>query len=245
MQAARSDRWPVRNLKKCVLELGGSDAFVVFDDADLAEAVDAAISGRFLNAGQSCIAAKRILVQESVAAEFEERLVERARGLRMGDPTREDTDLGPMARFDLRDELVGLVKASVANGALVAAGGGTRDQGAYLEPTVLLGVTPGMPVFDQETFGPVAAVHRFATDDDAIAVANAGEYGLSLSLWTPDRERGLRAAAGIETGMAYLNTYTASDPRMPFGGVKNSGFGRELGELGIYEFANARTFAVN
>ena len=165
------------NLKKSVLELGGSDAFIVFDDADVPRAVEAAVSGRFLNAGQSCIAAKRILVQESVADEFEEAFVARVQKLTLGDPLDDATDVGPMARADQRDDLLAIVHESVRQGARLATGGQAAPVGAYLEPTVLLGVTPGMPVFAQETFGPVAAVHRFDSDEEAIDVANRSEIG--------------------------------------------------------------------
>lgn len=232
------------NLKKSVLELGGSDAFIVLDDADIDAAVEAAVSARFLNAGQSCIAAKRFLVADAIALEFEEKFAAAVSQLVVGDPENDLTDIGPMARQNIRDELIELARTSVDAGATLVHGSLEPEGGAFLVPMVLTRVTAEMPVFTSETFGPVAAIVRFESDEDAADLANDSAYGLSLAIWSRDDRRALELSRKIESGMAFINSFTASDPRMPFGGVKGSGYGRELGELGITEFANARTFAV-
>lgn len=236
-----------RAIKPAVLELGGSDAFIVLADADLDQAVEVAVSARFQNTGQSCIAAKRFIVVEAVADEFEARFAEAAARLRRGAPGDRETQLGPMARADLRDEIAALVDASVAAGARVLTGGSVPDEpGAWYEPTVISAAAgSGAPVLSEETFGPVAAVARVADAAAAIALANDSEFGLGCSLWTADLERAEELAAEIEAGMVFVNAMTASDPRIPFGGVKRSGVGRELGgEIGMRAFQNLQAVAI-
>jgi acyl-CoA reductase-like NAD-dependent aldehyde dehydrogenase len=231
-----------RHLKKAVLELGGSDAFIVLEDADLEGAAQMAARARFQNCGQSCIAAKRFIVVESVAEEFEARFRDAALALRVGDPLERETQMGPLARGDLRDSLERQVRDSVAAGARVLTGGQRLERrGYFYEPTILTHVNREMPVFRQETFGPVAAVVRVADEEEAIATANDSVFGLGGNLWTRDVERGKRVARRLETGGVFINGMTASDPRLPFGGVKRSGYGRELSEFGIREFVNVQT----
>ncbi len=229
-------------LKKTVLELGGSDAFVVLEDADLEAAAAMAVRSRFQNCGQSCIAAKRFIVVDAVAEEFEEAVVIATRGLRVGDPTQPVTEMGPLARSDLRDELQRQLRNSVGRGARLLTGGRRPDRpGWFFEPTVLGGCVPGMPAFDEETFGPLAAVARVSGEDEARALANRSPYGLGGNVWTRDIERGVRFARSLETGGVFVNGMTHSDPRLPFGGVKRSGYGRELHSFGIREFVNVKT----
>ena len=234
-----------RALKKCVLELGGSDPFLVLADADLALAAEAAARARFLNGGQSCIAAKRFIVEEPVADEFEQRFVDAVAALPVGDPLDPATRVGPLARADLLDALERQVEASVAAGAKVLCGGARLDRpGWYYAPTVLAGVTRDMPVFTEETFGPVAAMVRAADPEAAVELANDTPYGLGASVWTRDLERAQRLGRRVESGSLFVNAVVASDPRLPFGGVKRSGYGRELAAVGIREFTNIRTFWV-
>jgi succinate-semialdehyde dehydrogenase len=229
-------------IKKTVMELGGSDAFIVCEDADLPRAVAAGIKGRFHNAGQVCLAAKRFILVEKIADEFEHQFLERAKALRVGDPLDPVSDMGPMARVDLRDSLHEQVKGSVAKGARVLCGGRPLDgPGAFYAPTVLTGVTPGMPAFDDETFGPVAAITRVPNLDAAVEAANASQFGLSGNLWTQDVDRARKIARDLYTGGVFINGTTASDPRVPVGGVKNSGYGRELSHFGAHAFVNAQT----
>lgn len=229
-------------LKKSVLELGGSDPFVVLADADVPAAARVACRARNQNNGQSCIAAKRFVVVERVADEFEHHFVEAVAGLKVGDPIERDTNVGPLARADLVDELERQVKESLAMGARAAVGGSRIDgAGYYFQPTVLTGVTPDMPAFKEETFGPVAAVIRVRNEEEAIAVANDTDFGLGASLWTRDVARGKRLAARVEAGVVFVNGMVASDARLPFGGVKRSGYGRELSEFGLHEFMNVQT----
>jgi succinate-semialdehyde dehydrogenase/glutarate-semialdehyde dehydrogenase len=229
-------------IKRAVLELGGSDAFIVLEDADLAAAAATATRSRFQNTGQSCIAAKRFIVVEAVADEFEHHFIEAARQLKVGDPLERDTQIGPMARADLRDSLDDLVRRSVEQGAQVALGGKPLSgRGCFYAPTILTQVTPKMPVFREETFGPVAAVIRARDTDHAIELANDSEFGLGGNLWTRDLERARKLARRVESGNLFVNGMTASDPRLPFGGVKRSGFGRELSIFGIREFVNIQT----
>ncbi len=231
-----------RHLKKTVLELGGSDAFVVLADADVTAAAQVATRSRFQNAGQSCIAAKRFIVEDAVHDAFVAALVGNVQQLRVGDPSDAQTQVGPLAREDLRGALDRQVRESVAMGATVAIGGTALDRpGFYYAPTVLTGVEPAMPVFREETFGPVAAVVRARDAGDAIALANDCEFGLGGSLWTRDLAEGRRLAGEIESGNVFINGMTASDPRLPFGGVKKSGYGRELAAFGIREFVNIQT----
>jgi succinate-semialdehyde dehydrogenase / glutarate-semialdehyde dehydrogenase len=234
-----------QHLKKTVLELGGSDAFIVLADADLARAARTAADARLINSGQSCIAAKRFIVVDAVADRFEERFVAEMRSRIMGDPLAAGTDVGPQARVDLRTALHRQVQHSVRRGARLAAGGAIPSgAGAFYPPTVLLDVRPGMPAFDEEVFGPAAAVIRARDEADAIRLANASPYGLGAAVWTEDRARGRRIAAELDVGCVFVNAIVRSDPRLPFGGVKRSGYGRELAEFGLREFVNIKSVAV-
>jgi len=231
-----------RVLKKTVLELGGSDPFIVLADADLQLAAETAVNARYQNAGQSCIAAKRFIVADEVADRFMELFVERAQQLRVGDPSDPATQLGPLAREDLRRDLEEQVERSVAQGAKIVTGGHRLERpGYFYEPTVIADVTPEMPVFREETFGPVAAFVRARDTEHAIELANRSQFGLGAALWTRDLEAGQRLAREIEAGSVFINGMVASDPRLPFGGIKRSGFGRELSEFGIREFVNIKT----
>jgi succinate-semialdehyde dehydrogenase len=233
-------------LKKCVLELGGSDPFIVLADADVAEAVKAATMGRFQNTGQICIAAKRIIVEASIMEEFEIAFVDAVSSLSMGDPLDAEVYLGPMARYDLRDELDSQVKATVAQGARPLLGGDKiAGKGNFYEATVLSGVTPGMTSFDEEVFGPVASLISADDADHALMLANGSEFGLAGSLWTANSEVAQDLASRMVTGGVFINGYAASDPRVPIGGVKKSGFGRELSRFGIQEFCNTQTVWTN
>jgi len=229
-------------LKKTVLELGGSDAFIVLEDADLDEAAQVAVTARFQNNGQSCIAAKRFIVVESVAEAFEQRFAANTARLKVGDPLEYDTRVGPVARGDLREALDRQVQQSIRQGAKVLIGGKAREgQGYFYEPTILTNVTPEMSVFAEETFGPVAAVIHARDSEHAIELANDSKFGLGSNLWTRDIEQARKLAARIEAGGVFINGMTASDPRLPFGGVKSSGYGRELSSFGIQEFVNIQT----
>jgi acyl-CoA reductase-like NAD-dependent aldehyde dehydrogenase len=229
-------------IKKTVMELGGSDAFIVCEDADIPKAVEAGIRGRFHNAGQVCLAAKRFILVEKIANEFETLFVEKAKSIRVGDPMDRATQMGPMARVDLRDSLDKQVEGSIAKGARVLCGGKpVEGKGAFYMPTVLSGVTQGMPAFDEETFGPVAAITRVPDLDAAVKAANASQFGLSGNLWTKDVELARKVARDLYTGGVFINGVTASDPRVPVGGVKNSGYGRELSHFGLHAFVNPQT----
>lgn len=229
-------------IKKTVMELGGSDAFIVCEDADIPKAVAAGIRGRFQNCGQVCLAAKRFILIGKIADEFEQRFVEAAKALKAGDPFDPEMNMGPMARVDLRDELHRQVQDSVSMGAKVLCGGGPIEgKGAFFQPTVLTGVKEGMPAFDEETFGPVAAITRVPDLDAAVQAANASQFGLSGNIWTKDVETARKVARDLYTGGVFINGVTASDPRVPVGGVKNSGYGRELSHFGAHAFVNAQT----
>ena len=233
-------------LKKTVLELGGSDPYLVLEDADLDVAATVCTKARLVNSGQSCIAGKRFLVVEGVRGAFEERFVAKMRASRMGDPLDPSTEIGPQARVDLRDTLQRQVDQSVAAGARCLLGGAVPARaGAWYPPTVLTDVRPGMPAFDEEVFGPVAAVVPVRDEAEAIRLANRSEFGLGGGVITRDLERGRRIAAeAIESGSVFVNDAVRSDPRLPFGGVKDSGYGRELSEFGIREFVNVKTIYV-
>lgn len=234
-----------RALKKQVLELGGSDPFIVLADADLEKAAETAVKARYINVGQSCVNAKRFIVEEAVADRFVELFVAKAEALKVGDPMERDTAIGPMARANLRDTLHGQVERSLAEGAELRLGGEPIDgPGFYYPPTVLDRVEPGMTAFREETFGPVAAIIRARDAEHAVALANDTEYGLGAALWTGDTARGLDLARRVEAGAVFVNGMTASDPRYPFGGIKRSGYGRELGQHGIREFVNIKTLWV-
>ena len=234
-------------LKKTVLELGGSDAYLILEDADIDLAVQACSAGRLLNGGQSCIAAKRFIVHEAVVEEFTTKLVDAMESYTMGNPLEADTQIGPMARVDLRDELHDQVVRSVAAGARLLTGGFVPDgPGAFYPPTVLTGVTKGMPAYSEETFGPVATIITVADEEEAIAVANDSVFGLAGAVFTRDVERGERIARDrIESGSCFVNAFAASDPRLPFGGIKASGYGRELSHIGMREFTNMKTIVVD
>jgi len=229
-------------IKKTVMELGGSDAFIVCEDADIPKAVAAGITARFENAGQVCLAAKRFILVGKIADDFERLFVDTAKSLRVGDPFDATMDLGPMARADLRDSLHKQVQGSIAKGARVLCGGKPMEgKGAFYPPTVLSGVTEGMPAFDEETFGPVAALTRVPDIDSAVHAANASQFGLSGNLWTKDLELARKVARDLYTGGVFVNGFSASNPRVPVGGVKNSGYGRELSHFGAHAFVNAQT----
>ena len=234
-----------RELKPSVMELGGSDAFVVLADADLDLAVAEGTRARNINAGQACISAKRFIVAEEVADEFERKLADSVAALRVGDPNDEETQVGPLARQDLVETLREQVEDSLAAGAELLTGGFDWDgPGSFVKPMVVGGVTPEMRVFREETFGPAAAVTRVPDEETAVAVANDSQFGLGASVFSRDLERAKRVADQLEAGMIFVNAIVVSDPRLPFGGVKRSGFGRELGEWGIHEFVDVKSVAV-
>jgi succinate-semialdehyde dehydrogenase/glutarate-semialdehyde dehydrogenase len=229
-------------IKKSVLELGGSDAFIVLEDADLEQAVATAVTSRFLNTGQSCIAAKRFIVVEAVAEDFLARFKAGVEALVTGDPLQESTQLGPLARVDLRDELHQQVIDSIAHGAVAVTGCNPEaGAGAYYQASILDRVKPGIRAYHEELFGPVASVIRALDEEDAVRIANDCDFGLGGSVWTQDSVRGERVARRLECGCAFVNGLVKSDPRLPFGGVKHSGYGRELSRLGMHEFLNAKT----
>jgi len=233
-------------LKKTVLELGGSDPYLVLEDADLELAVESCVASRLINGGQSCIAAKRFIVVESVRKRFEELFVEKMRSKRMGDPLEDGVDLGPQARRDLRDELHGQVEKSVARGARVLLGAVLpAGKGAFYPPSVLTDVAPGMPAYDEELFGPVAAIIRVPGEAEAVRVANDTPFGLGAAVFTRDLARGERIAREeLAAGSCFVNAFVKSDPRLPFGGIRESGYGRELSRFGIREFVNVKTIYV-
>ena len=233
-----------QQLKKCVMELGGSDAFVVLEDADLDRTVAGAVASRFGNAGQTCIAAKRFIVVDAVADEFTRRFVEAAAALRLGDPGDAATTLAPMARQDLRDELHRQVLASIAQGARPLLGCEPDASHAGYPASILDAVAPGMPAYEEELFGPVASILRVRDEAEAVRVANDTTFGLGGSVWTGDPERGERVARQLQVGAAFVNAIVRSDVRLPFGGTKRSGFGRELAGHGIHEFTNIKSVYV-
>ena len=229
-------------LKKCVLELGGSDPFIVLNDADIDEAVKAAVIGRYQNTGQVCAAAKRFIVEAGIADAFTEKFVAAASRLKMGNPQDEQNYLGPMARYDLRDELHDQVTATLEEGATLLLGGEKMSgKGNYYAATVLGNVTPSMTAFRQEMFGPVAAITVARDADHALALANDSDFGLSATVYTADEKQAQRFADELECGGVFINGYSASDARVAFGGVKKSGFGRELSHFGLHEFCNVQT----
>jgi succinate-semialdehyde dehydrogenase/glutarate-semialdehyde dehydrogenase len=232
-------------LKKTVLELGGSDPYIVLEDAELDEAATACVESRLINSGQSCIAAKRFIVAGAVKKRFEELFVEKMKAKKMGDPLDPSTVVGPQARRDLPDGLHGQVEKTVAGGARLLLGGKVPPgRGAFYPPTVLADVPKGTPAYDEELFGPVAAIMGAGDEADAIRIANDTSFGLGAAVFTRDRQRGERVAAQIEAGNCFVNASVKSDPRLPFGGVKESGYGRELGVFGIREFVNIKTVYV-
>jgi succinate-semialdehyde dehydrogenase/glutarate-semialdehyde dehydrogenase len=236
-----------KQIKKTVLELGGSDPFIVMPSVNLPEAAATAVKARTINNGQSCIAAKRFIVHEQIYNEFEKRFVEAMENLRVGDPLNESTDIGPLATGQILKDLEEQVQVSVASGAKILTGGhkfkanGDLAQGNFFQPTVLVDIPKDTPAYRDELFGPVASLFRVKNIDEAITLANATEFGLGAAAWTGDDEERDRFVDELEAGCVFINGMVASDPRLPFGGVKHSGYGRELGEFGIREFVNIKT----
>jgi succinate-semialdehyde dehydrogenase len=229
-------------LKKCVLELGGSDPFIVLKDADIDAAVKAAVAGRYQNTGQVCAAAKRFIIERDIADAFSEKFVAAVQQLKMGDPRHEENDIGPMARYDLRDELHQQVLATLNEGATLLTGGDKlAGAGNYYQPTVLGNVTPSMTAFRQELFGPVAAITVAENAQHALQLANDSDFGLMATIYTADEALAQEISARLECGGVFINGYSASDARVAFGGVKKSGFGRELSHFGLHEFCNVQT----
>ncbi|MGN6211535.1 NAD-dependent succinate-semialdehyde dehydrogenase [Parafilimonas sp.] len=231
------------HIKKSVLELGGSDAFIVLTDADVQKAASVAVTSRMQNAGQSCIAAKRFLVVNEVADDFTEAVKQEINKLKQGDPFDTSTTTGPMARLDLAEKLQAQLQASVAKGAEVILGG-TRS-GCNYQPTLLLNVQAGMPAFDEETFGPLFSIISVRDEEEAIALANSSRYGLGGNIWTQDLERGVMLSKKLNSGSVFINSMVKSEPALPFGGVKKSGYGRELSKHGMIEFVNVKTITVS
>ncbi|MGI8731770.1 MAG: NAD-dependent succinate-semialdehyde dehydrogenase [Pyrinomonadaceae bacterium] len=231
-----------KNIKKTVLELGGSDPFIVMPSAKLDEAITTAVKARTINSGQSCIAAKRFIVASEIYPEFERRFVEQMKSLCVGDPLQETTDIGPLATEQILKDVADQVQTSVAAGALILTGGQRlKRPGNFFEPTVLANIPAGSPASGEEVFGPVAMLFRVGGIDEAIALANNTTFGLGAAAWTKDSQEKLRFIEELEAGCVFINGMVASDPRLPFGGIKNSGYGRELGEFGIREFVNIKT----
>ncbi|MDQ3192547.1 MAG: NAD-dependent succinate-semialdehyde dehydrogenase [Bacteroidota bacterium] len=228
-----------KNIKKSVLELGGSNAFIVLKDADLEKTVKTALIARMLNAGQSCIAAKRFIIEEKIHDDFVFKFIEGLKSYKYGNPLDESTKIGPLSREDLAVKLQEQIMKSVEMGAKIVYGG--KQNGAYHEPTVLVNVSPGMPVFDEETFGPVAAIIKAKDENQAFELSNKSRYGLGTSLFTSDIEKAKKHIHKVSDGSFFINEMVKSDPRMPFGGTKNSGYGRELSKEGILEFVNIKT----
>ncbi|WP_432410960.1 NAD-dependent succinate-semialdehyde dehydrogenase [Rasiella sp. SM2506] len=228
-----------KNIKKSVLELGGNNALVVLKDCDITKTVDVCVQARFQNTGQSCIAGKRLIIDHSIAEEFTEKLLRKVRELKSGDPMDAETYIGTMAREDLASELEDQVAKSIKEGAKLLIGG--KRQGAYFEPTVLGNVTPKMTVFKEETFGPALSITTFKTMDEAIELSNNSKFGLGVSIFTKDIETAEKLAYRFNEGAVFINELVKSDPRLPFGGVKESGYGRELSKHGIREFVNRKT----
>lgn len=229
-------------LKKCVLELGGSDPFIVCTDADIDKASLGAVKGRFINCGQSCIASKRFFVVKEVANEFMEKFVEKTEKLRIGDPLEETTDIGPLVSLESLEFIDKVVQDSIKEGAELLIGGQRVDRkGYFYKPTILKDVTPGMRVVDEETFGPVAPITIVEDEREAIKFANNSEFGLGASIWTQDLDKAERLSRLVQSGIVTVNNVVMSDPRVPFGGIKNSGFGRELSKYGILEFVNIKS----
>ena len=229
-------------LKKTVLELGGSDPFIVCEDADIEKASTGAVKGRFINCGQSCIASKRFIITKEIAGEFIEKFVSKTEKLRVGDPLLDDTDIGPLVNSKSLNNIETLVSKSVKEGAEVATGGErTNSKGFFYRPTIMKKVSPKMEVASEEVFGPIAPVITVDEEKDAIKVANNSKYGLGASIWTQDLEKAEKLSRAIESGIVTVNNVVISDPRVPFGGIKNSGFGRELSRYGMLEFVNVKS----
>lgn len=232
-----------KNIKKTVLELGGSNAMVVMKDCDMDKTIETCVQARFQNTGQSCIAGKRLIIDESISEEFVEKMLVKVRELKSGDPMDEETYVGTLAREDLAIDLEKQVNASVKAGAKIAIGG--KRQGAYFEPTVLTNVTKNMTVFKEETFGPALSVTTFKTVEEAVELSNDSKFGLGVSIFTKNIEEAEKLASQFDEGAVFINELVKSDPRLPFGGIKQSGYGRELSEHGIREFVNRKTVFIN
>ena len=232
-----------KQLKKCVLELGGNNAFIILEDANLDKAVATAANARMQNAGQSCIAAKRFLVHENIAKDFVEKFKVAVQNLKIGNPLDKETQIASLARVDLAEELEKQVQQSIQMGAQLILGG--KRNNAFYEPTILTNVTPQMPVFHEETFGPVAAITTFKTIEEAIALSNESQFGLGVSIFTRDIDFIKTKISAFKEGAVFINEMVKSDPRLPFGGIKKSGYGRELSEEGIKEFVNLKTIVIN
>jgi succinate-semialdehyde dehydrogenase/glutarate-semialdehyde dehydrogenase len=234
-----------KEIKKSVLELGGADAFIVLEDADLKKAANWGVFSRMLNNGQSCIAAKRFILHKDIAESYIELLIEELKNWNMGDPLDEKTKLGPLARPDLVEDLLIQINDAVEKGAEIVLGGkAIEGKGNFFEPTIIRNINPEMKVYSEETFGPVFSIFIVNDEEEAISLANNSKFGLGGSLWTKDVERGVALARRVETGAVFVNGMTKSDPRLPFGGIKKSGFGRELSHYGIKEFVNQKTIWV-
>jgi succinate-semialdehyde dehydrogenase/glutarate-semialdehyde dehydrogenase len=233
-------------IKKTVLELGGSDAYIILKDADLEQAAELCVNSRIINSGQSCIAAKRFIVVKSIQKEFTKLFLDKMKAKKLGNPLDLATDIGPQARVDLRNELHNQVKQSIKNGAKCILGGELpKGKNAYYPPTILTKVKPGMPAYDQELFGPVAAIIAAKDEADAIHIANDSSFGLGSAVFTKNTEKGeMIASTQLQAGSCFVNSLVKSDPRLPFGGIKQSGYGRELGLFGIHEFVNIKTVFV-
>ena len=232
-----------KEIKKTVLELGGSDCFIVLEDADIQKAAKTAVAARFLNTGQSCIAAKRFLIHDKIHDSFVAKVESLIKNLKVGDPLLDETQIGPLAKIEFIDEIDRLVQSSIKKGAKCICGGKKKD--SYYYPTLLINVNEKMDVFNYETFGPIFCVTRIKSVEEAIRLANNSDYGLGGSVWTSNSENGKKIANKIETGAVFINDMTKSDPRLPFGGVKKSGYGIELSKYGIREFVNMKTVVVN
>ena len=229
-------------IKKCVLELGGSDPFIVCDDADIDKASIGAVKGRFINCGQSCIASKRFIITKKVAEEFIEKFVQKSEKLRVGDPLSDDTDMGPLVNSTGLENIESIVKESIKDGAQLLIGGEKVDRkGYFYKPTIINDVSPKMRIAQEEVFGPVAPIITVDNEDEAIKLANDTQYGLGASIWTQDLDKAEKLSMSIQSGIVTVNNVVASDPRVPFGGVKKSGFGRELSKYGMLEFANIKS----
>lgn len=230
------------NLKKCVLELGGSDPFIVLDDAIIEKAAEGAVKGRFINCGQSCVASKRFFVGKNIAKDFIELFIKKASQLKVGDPMSMETDVGPLSSKDSLDTISGIVEDAKEKGAEILLGGSTRDEkGFFYEPTILTNVKPNMRIANEETFGPVAPITIVENESEAIKMANDIEFGLGATIWTRDLAKAEKMSRRIESGIVSVNNVVISDPRIPFGGIKHSGFGRELSRYGMLEFVNIKS----
>ena len=229
-------------LKKTVLELGGSDPFIICDDADIEKASTGAVKGRFINCGQSCIASKRFIVVKNIEDQFTEKFVQKTEKLKVGDPLSDDTDIGPVVNSKSLENIEGIVNRTIKEGAELLIGGErANNKGYFYRPTILKNVRPEMEIAQEEVFGPVAPIITANDDQDAIRIANDSKFGLGASIWTQDLEKAERFSAMIESGIVTVNSMVVSDPRVPFGGIKNSGFGRELSRYGMLEFVNIKS----